>query len=56
MQERHYHVVEHTSYHLGKVIDRAQRKTGAVFQFVQNGLNERNLRGIVEDEITGRIR
>jgi|GEM_PF-717786 len=43
-----YHLVEHTSYHLGQIVDRAQKKTGKAFKFVQNGLNERNLRAIVE--------
>lgn len=42
-----YHLVEHTSYHLGQIVDRVQRKTGKSFQFVQNGLNERSLRKIV---------
>lgn len=39
-----FHIVEHTGYHLGQVVDRVQRTTGARFQFCQNGLNERNLR------------
>jgi hypothetical protein len=43
-----YHLVEHTSYHLGQVVDRVQTKTGIAFKFVQNGLNEQNLRALVE--------
>jgi hypothetical protein len=46
-----YHLVEHTGYHLGQIIDRAQRITGLRFQFVQNGLNEKELKKIIEDEI-----
>lgn len=34
-----YHVVEHTGYHLGQIIDRVQAATGEKFSFVQNGLN-----------------
>ncbi|KUO96123.1 hypothetical protein ATW55_14415 [Ferroacidibacillus organovorans] len=45
-----YHLIEHTSYHLGQIVDRVQRKTGESFQFVQKDLNERSLRAIVEDE------
>ena len=44
-----YHLVEHTSYHLGQIVDRIQRKTGVSFQFVQHGLNERGLRKIIEN-------
>jgi hypothetical protein len=43
-----YHLVEHTSYHLGQVVDRVQTKTGIQFKFVQNGMNERNLRALIE--------
>ncbi|MBD0384372.1 hypothetical protein [Paenibacillus sedimenti] len=39
-----YHLVEHTGYHLGQIIDRVQRLTDRNFQFVQNGINERNLK------------
>ncbi|KGE16835.1 hypothetical protein [Paenibacillus wynnii] len=45
-----YHLVEHTSYHLGQIIDRAQRLTGAKYQFVQNGINEKKLRALVESK------
>jgi len=48
-----YHLIEHTSYHLGQIVDRVQRRTGESFQFVQKGLNERSLRAIVEDETAG---
>ncbi len=43
-----YHLIEHTSYHLGQVVDRTQTKTGHAFQFVQNGVNERSLRASIE--------
>jgi hypothetical protein len=46
-----YHLVEHTSYHLGQIVDRVQRQKGISFQFVQNGLNERNLRILIEHEL-----
>jgi hypothetical protein len=45
-----YHLVEHTGYHLGQIIDRAQRMTGVRFQFVQNGINESALKAIIEEE------
>lgn len=44
-----YHLVEHTGYHLGQVVDRAKRMTQTSFQFCQNGINERNLRTAIED-------
>lgn len=44
-----YHLVEHTSYHLGQIVDRVQRKTGVSFQFIQHGLNERSLRKIIDN-------
>jgi hypothetical protein len=46
-----YHLVEHTGYHLGQIIDRAQRLTGIRFQFVQNGINERELKKIIDKEL-----
>jgi uncharacterized damage-inducible protein DinB len=45
-----FHLVEHTSYHLGQIVDRAKRMTGTSFQFCQNGLNEKTLRLIIESE------
>ncbi|KRE40002.1 hypothetical protein [Paenibacillus sp. Soil522] len=39
-----YHLVEHTGYHLGQIIDRVQRMTDRRFQFVQNGINEKSLK------------
>jgi hypothetical protein len=39
-----YHLVEHTSYHLGQIVDRIQRIVQIKFQFVQNGINEKNLK------------
>jgi hypothetical protein len=45
-----YHLVEHTGYHLGQIIDRVQSLTGMPFGFCQNGINEHNLRKLIEDE------
>ncbi|MGE7881942.1 DinB family protein [Bacillus sp. NPDC094077] len=42
------HLVEHTSYHLGQVVDRTKSIKGKQFNFCQNGINEKNLRTIVE--------
>jgi hypothetical protein len=45
-----YHLVEHTGYHLGQIVDRTQRINKTLFQFVQNGINEKNLKKLLEDE------
>ncbi|MGE7890800.1 hypothetical protein ACQKN7_26185 [Bacillus cereus] len=42
------HLVEHTSYHLGQVVDRTKCIEGQQFHFFQNGINEKNLRTRVE--------
>ncbi|MBF7152586.1 DinB family protein [Bacillus albus] len=42
------HLVEHTSYHLGQVVDRTKSIKGQQFHFCQNGINEKNLRTTVE--------
>ncbi len=42
-----YHMVEHTGYHLGQIVDRTQRISNTSFQFVQNGINEKNLRSLL---------
>ncbi|KXY60945.1 hypothetical protein AT261_14470 [Bacillus cereus] len=42
------HLVEHTSYHLGQVVDRIKCIEGQQFNFCQNGINEKNLRTRVE--------
>lgn len=47
-----YHLVEHTGYHLGQIVDRTQRDAGVSFQFVQNGINEQALREQVRQEWT----
>lgn len=39
-----YHLVEHTGYHLGQIIDRAQRLTGTRYRFMQNGISETALK------------
>ncbi len=44
-----FHLIEHTGYHLGQIIDRVQWMTSVSFQFCQNGLNERNLRLLIEN-------
>jgi hypothetical protein len=46
---RLYHLVEHTSYHLGQIVDRAKRYTGKQFRFCQNGINEKSLKDIIEN-------
>ncbi|MCU5376407.1 hypothetical protein OCA08_04560 [Bacillus cereus] len=42
------HLVEHTSYHLGQVVDRTKSIKGQQFHFCQNEINEKNLRTRVE--------
>ncbi|SCC36606.1 DinB family protein [Bacillus wiedmannii] len=42
------HLAEHTSYHLGQVVDRTKSITEQQFSFCQNGINEKNLRTRVE--------
>ena len=46
---RLFHLVEHTSYHLGQVIDRSKRITQTSFDFCQNGINENNLKLMIEE-------
>ncbi|MDT9727137.1 DinB family protein [Xylanibacillus composti] len=46
-----YHLIEHTGYHLGQVVDRTQRLVGVKFDFVHAGINEKNLKIIVEREL-----
>ncbi|MCM3735264.1 hypothetical protein M3215_05385 [Bacillus cytotoxicus] len=43
------HLVEHTAYHVGQVVDRVKRIRGMQFGFCQKGLNERNLRKTIEN-------
>ncbi|HDR3523473.1 hypothetical protein C1N66_31805 (plasmid) [Bacillus cereus] len=43
-----YHLVEHTGYHLGQIVDRSKRITNKSFDFCQNGLSEKNLKTIIE--------
>lgn len=47
-----YHLVEHTGYHLGQIIDRVQRITGKPFSFCQNGINEKSLKDLIEKAYT----
>jgi hypothetical protein len=49
-----YHLVEHTGYHLGQIVDRTQRLTLQQFQFVQNGLNEKHLKSLIDQKMEGR--
>ncbi|HEK9099048.1 hypothetical protein KFD70_06030 [Bacillus pfraonensis] len=44
-----FHLVEHTSYHLGQVVDRTKLLKGKKFDFCQNGLNEKKLRLCIEN-------
>lgn len=46
-----YHLVEHTGYHLGQIIDRTKRITKTSFNFCQNGINERNLKELIKDQL-----
>ncbi|MCZ8512798.1 DinB family protein [Paenibacillus filicis] len=46
-----YHLVEHTGYHLGQIVDRAQRMTGRRYQFVQNGIHEKALKDQVDRDL-----
>ncbi|MED0982053.1 hypothetical protein P4T48_21665 [Bacillus paramycoides] len=44
-----FHLVEHTSYHLGQVVDRTKSLKRERFNFCQNGINEKDLRTKVEN-------
>ncbi|WP_235427302.1 hypothetical protein [Cohnella kolymensis] len=48
-----YHVVEHCGYHLGQIVDRVQRISGQPFQFCQRGINEKNLKDIIDRRYPG---
>jgi hypothetical protein len=39
-----YHLVEHSGYHLGQIVDRIKRITGQSFLFCQNGISEKSLK------------
>jgi uncharacterized damage-inducible protein DinB len=43
-----YHLIEHTGYHLGQVVDRTKRLSDTSFDFCQNGINEKNLKLLIE--------
>lgn len=45
------HLMEHTGYHLGQIVDRTQRLTGKRFQFVGRGIHERALTALVEKDL-----
>ncbi len=53
---RVYHLVEHTGYHLGQIVDRAKRFSGRSFRFVQGGLNERKLRERIQSALDPSLR
>lgn len=42
------HLVEHTGYHLGQIVQRCQSLTNRQFQFCQNGINEKALKEQIE--------
>ncbi len=44
-----YHLIEHTGYHLGQIVDRSKRLSNKTFNFCQNGLNERALKESIEE-------
>ena len=44
-----FHLVEHTGYHLGQIVDRVKRIKNTKFDFCQKGLNERNLKTMIEN-------
>lgn len=44
-----FHLVEHTGYHLGQIVDRTKMTTNKLFNFCQNGISERNLKAIIEE-------
>jgi len=45
-----YHLVEHTGYHVGQIVDRTKRLKGKVFDFVSEGINETNLQEKIKDD------
>ncbi|HEY8528104.1 MAG TPA: DinB family protein [Paenibacillaceae bacterium] len=45
------HLMEHTGYHLGQIVDRTRRLTGREFRFCQRGIDEKALRRLVEEEL-----
>jgi hypothetical protein len=45
-----YHLVEHTGYHLGQIVDRTKMTTNKSFNFCRNGISERNLKAIIEEQ------
>lgn len=44
---RLFHVVEHLSYHLGQIVMLTRMRTGHEFHFVEAGINEAQLRGLL---------
>ena len=45
-----YHLVEHTGYHVGQIVDRTKRIKGNIFDFVSEGINERRLKEKLKDD------
>lgn len=45
-----YHLVEHTGYHLGQIVDRTKRITNMPLNFCQTGINERNLKELIKNQ------
>jgi hypothetical protein len=46
-----YHLIEHTGYHLGQLVQSSQKFSGIKYHFVQNGIDERALRRRIEEEL-----
>ncbi|WP_046213538.1 hypothetical protein [Paenibacillus wulumuqiensis] len=42
-----YHLVEHTGYHLGQIVDRTKIAVNQLLNFCQDGINEKNLRTLI---------
>ena len=49
-----YHLVEHTGYHIGQIVDRTKRIKGKQFDFVMEGINEKRLKEKLKDEFESR--
>jgi len=45
-----YHLVEHTGYHVGQIVDRTKRIKGKIFDFVSEGINETKLKEKLKDD------
>lgn len=50
-----FHLVEHTGYHAGQIVDRVRRLAGVSFDFVRAGIHEAALRRMVADSEKGLV-